>query len=426
MTQEVRIGVGGMSCASCVARVERAIARAPGVDSATVNLAAGTAVVRFEQATVPALLDAVRGAGYEPVVESVTLGVGGMTCASCVARVERAIQAVPGVIEATVNLGTESATVSYLPATVSPERIAQAIRAAGYEPAAPEQRAETDEMRKGARARPARTRSARRRVPDPAAVADQHGADGRAGTRCPHGRLAPKGLWAWLELVLATPVLFWSGRRFLTRGLTELRHRSPGMDSLVMLGSGAAYLYSLLALTLPGMFPAGTVHLYFEAAAVIVTLILLGRYLEAVAKGRTSQAIRRLVNLQPKTARIIGPDGEIEIPADAVVPGDVIQVRPGERIPVDGTLTEGGSRVDESMISGEPVPVRKDPGDEVIGGTLNQTGSFRYRATRVGAETVLAQIIGWSRTPNPASRRSSASPTGSPPSSCPWSWSSRS
>jgi P-type Cu+ transporter len=393
MTQEVRIGVGGMSCASCVTRVERAIARAPGVDSATVNLAAGTAVVRFEQATVPALLDAVRDAGYEPVVESVTLGVGGMTCASCVARVERAIQAVPGVIEATVNLGTESASVSYLPATVSPERIAQTIRAAGYEPAAPEQRAETDEMRKGHElGRLARDLRLAASLTLPLLLISM-GPMVVPGLDTLMAKLAPKGLWAWLELMLATPVLFWSGRRFLTRGLTELRHRSPGMDSLVMLGSGAAYLYSLLALTLPGMFPAGTVHLYFEAAAVIVTLILLGRYLEAVAKGRTSQAIRRLVNLQPKTARIIGPDGEIEIPADAVVPGDVIQVRPGERIPVDGTLTEGGSRVDESMISGEPVPVRKDPGDEVIGGTLNQTGSFRYRATRVGAETVLAQII---------------------------------
>ncbi|QVL49672.1 MAG: copper-translocating P-type ATPase [Thiocapsa sp.] len=393
MTQEVRIGVGGMSCASCVARVERAIARAPGVDSATVNLASGMAVVHFDQASVPTLLDAVRGAGYEPVIESVTLGVGGMTCASCVARVERAIQAVPGVIEATVNLGTESATVGYLPATASPERIAQAIRAAGYEPAAPEQRAETDAMRKG--------QELRRLAGDLRVAASltlpllliSMGPMVVPGLHTLMVTLAPTSLWAWLELVLATPVLFWSGRRFLLRGLTELRHRSPGMDSLVMLGSGAAYLYSLLALTLPGMFPAGTVHLYFEAAAVIVTLILLGRYLEAVAKGRTSQAIRRLVNLQPKTARIVGPDGETEIPADAVVPGDVIQVRPGERIPVDGTLTEGGSRVDESMISGEPVPVRKDPGDEVIGGTLNQTGAFRYRATRVGAETVLAQII---------------------------------
>jgi Cu+-exporting ATPase len=393
MTQEVRIGVGGMSCASCVARVERAIARTPGVDSATVNLAAGTAVVRFEQATLPALLDAVRGAGYEPVVESVTLGVGGMTCASCVARVERAIRAVPGVIEATVNLGTESASISYLPASVSPERIAQAIRAAGYEPAAPEKTAESDEMRKADELRRlARDLRVAASLTLPLLLISM-GPMVVPGLDAAMATLGPKGLWAWLELVLATPVLFWSGRRFLTRGLTELRHLSPGMDSLVMLGSGAAYLYSLLALILPGMFPAGTVHLYFEAAAVIVTLILLGRYLEAVAKGHTSQAIRRLVNLQPKTARIIGPDGEIEIPADAVVPGDVIQVRPGERIPVDGTLTEGGSRVDESMISGEPVPVRKDPGDEVIGGTLNQTGSFRYRATRVGAETVLAQII---------------------------------
>ncbi|MCK7583207.1 MAG: copper-translocating P-type ATPase [Chromatiales bacterium] len=165
------------------------------------------------------------------------------------------------------------------------------------------------------------------------------------------------------------------------------------MDSLVMLGSGAAYGYSLPALTLPQLFPAGTAHLYFEAAAVIVTLILFGRYLEAIAKGRTSQAIRRLLHLQPPTARVLDAEGETEIPAEAVVPGDVLLVRPGERLPVDGTLIEGASHVDESMISGEPVPVHKGPGDAVIGGTLNQTGAFRYRATHVGADSVLARIV---------------------------------
>jgi Cu+-exporting ATPase len=200
-------------------------------------------------------------------------------------------------------------------------------------------------------------------------------------------------VWQWLEWLLATPVVFWSGRRFLSRGVKELTQFSPGMDSLVMLGSGAAYGYSLLALTLPQLFPAGSAHLYFEAAAVIVTLILLGRYLEAIAKGRTSQAIRRLLHLQPPTARVLDAEGETEIPAEAVVPGDVLLVRPGERLPVDGTLIEGASHVDESMISGEPVPVRKEPGDAVIGGTLNQTGAFRYRATHVGADSVLARIV---------------------------------
>ncbi len=393
MTQEIRIGVSGMTCASCVARVERVLVRQSGVESAAVNLVAETAVVRFDQADVPQLLEAVRGAGYEPVLGSVTIGVGGMTCASCVARVERAVKALPGVLDATVNLSTESATVEYLPNTVSRERIAQAIREAGYEPA--EQEEAPDETK----ARQARELAGLRRdlifaaaftLPllllsmGPMLLAGHGGA--------PHG-LASGAVWGWAQLALASPVLFWAGRRFLVLGWMELRHLAPGMNSLVMLGSSAAYLYSLAALTVPGLFPEGTANLYFEASAVIVTLILLGRYLEALAKGRTSQAIRRLMRLQPKTARVVRAGEETEIPVEAVVPGDLIAVRPGEQVPVDGTLSEGDSRVDESMISGEPMPVRKRPGDAVVGGTLNQTGSFRYRATRVGADMVLAQIV---------------------------------
>ncbi len=393
MNQEVRIGVDGMTCASCVARVERAIAQQTGVDSATVNLASGAAIVRYDQTTIPALLETVRGVGYEPVVESVRLGVGDMTCASCVARVERAINALPGVIEATVNLSTESAAIDYLPATLSRERIMQAIRSVGYAPTAPEQAAPTDQTRKDQEIGQLKRDLLFAAALTLPLVLISMGPMIIPGLHALMTERVPIGVWNWLQLVFATPVLFWSGRRFIRRGLIELRHLSAGMDSLVMLGSSAAYFYSLLALTLPGLFPAGTAHLYFEAAAVIVTLILFGRYLEAIAKGRTSEAIRRLVNLQPKTARIIGTDGESEIPADAVVPGDLIAVRPGERIPVDGTLSEGDSRVDESMISGEPIPVRKRPGDEVIGGTINQTGVFRYHATRVGADTVLAQII---------------------------------
>ena len=393
MSREIRIGVSGMTCASCVTRVERAIARQPGVVSAEVNQAAGTALVQFDQADVPQLIDAVRNAGYEPVLESASIGVAGMTCASCVARVERAIKALPGVTSATVNLSTESAAVEFLPHTVSRARIAQAIREAGYEPA--EQGQAPDE----ARDRQARDLAALRRdllvaaaFTLPLLLLSMGPMLLPAFGNLLRG-LAPETLWRWAELALATPVLLWSGRRFLRRGAAEMRHLNPGMDSLVMLGSWAAYGYSLLALTVPQLFPPGTAHLYFEASAVIVTLILLGRYLEAVAKGRTSESIRRLVGLQPKTARVVRPEGEVEMPADAVVPGDLIAVRPGERISVDGTLTEGRSHVDESMISGEPVPVHKGPGDEVVAGTVNQTGAFRYRATRVGADTVLAQII---------------------------------
>jgi P-type Cu+ transporter len=393
MAQEIRIGVSGMTCASCVARVEKSIAREPGVESATVNLAAETAVVRYDQAQVPQLLEAVRGAGYEPVLDSATIGVGGMTCASCVARVERAIKGLPGVVDATVNLTSESATVDFLPDTVSRARIAQAIREAGYDAVDQEQTPDAT------KARQAQELAGLKRDLAFAAVFTLPLLLLSMGPMVLHGlgeRLhgfATGTAAGWAQLVLATPVLLWAGRRFLTSGWMELRHLAPGMNSLVMLGSSAAYLYSLAALTVPGLFPEGTAHLYFEAAAVIVTLILLGRYLEALAKGRTSEAIRRLMRLQPKTARVLRAGSEVEIPAEAVVPGDLVAVRPGERIPVDGTLTEGDSRVDESMISGEPIPVHKRPGDEVVGGTLNQTGAFRYRATRVGADTVLAQIV---------------------------------
>jgi Cu+-exporting ATPase len=393
MTHEVRIGVAGMTCASCVARVERAIAREPGVETAAVNLAAETAVVHFERAEIPRLLALVRAAGYEPVVESFTLGVAGMTCASCVARVERAIRAVPGVVDATVNLGAETAVVDFLPATASRERIAQAVREAGYQPI--EQERAPDQ----ARLRQAQELAGLRRDLIAAAALTlplmvvSMGPMFVPGAAALMGRMAPPVLWHWLELALSTPVLLWAGWRFLVLGWAELRHLNPGMNSLVMLGSSAAYLYSVAALTVPGLFPAGTANLYFEAAAAIVTLILLGRYLEALAKGRTSEAIRRLVRLRPETARVVRADGSAEIPAEAVIPGDLIEVRPGERIPVDGTVTEGRSHVDESMISGEPIPVSKQSGDEVVGGTVNQTGAFCYRATRVGADTVLAQII---------------------------------
>ena len=393
MTRELRIGVGGMSCASCVTRVEQAIARQAGVESATVNLAAGTAVVRFDQAEIPELIAAVRGAGYEPVVETATIGVGGMTCASCVARVERAIEVLPGVLGTAVNLSTESATVEFLPDTVSRERIAQTIREAGYEAEAGEAAPDAGRERQERELALLKRDLLLAVILTAPLVLISMAPMFLPGAEALLHSLLPATAWHWLELLLATPVLLWAGRRFLVQGWTELRHLAPGMNSLVMIGSGAAYLYSLLVLVLPGLFPEGTANLYFEAAAVIVTLILLGRYLEALAKGRTSEAIRHLVRLQPKEARILREDGEVEIPVEAVVPGDTVLVRPGERIPVDGILVEGSSYVDESMISGEPVPVRKRMDDEVVGGTVNQTGAFRYRATRVGADTLLAQII---------------------------------
>jgi Cu+-exporting ATPase len=208
-----------------------------------------------------------------------------------------------------------------------------------------------------------------------------------------YSSLLPHRGWMAIEWLLTTPVLFYAGLRFFRSGYTELRHVNPGMNSLVMIGTSAAYFYSVAALLVPGFFPAGTAESYFEAAAVIVTLILLGRYFEHVAKGRTSEAIKKLLQLQAKTARVIRDGEAVEVPIEAVVPGDRIQVRPGERVPVDGVVEEGQSYVDESMISGEPVPVAKQKDAELVGGTINKNGSLTFRATRVGADTVLAQII---------------------------------
>ena len=353
----------------------------------------------------------------------IRIGVGGMTCANCSARVERVLRRLPGVVEASVNLATEEARVRYLPAILEPAAIAAAIQEAGYEPHLAVEEAEkasavttdggadapsgltatypgdlTSGGGLGARAEP---------IGDPSLGRDLRLA---AAFTLPLLLLAMGPmLWPpwhhWLEahldgriqgllqLVLAAPVYFWAGQRFLRHGWAELRSLSPGMSSLVMLGGGAAFAYSTLALLAPGLFPTGTAHYYFEATAVIVSLILLGKWLEARAKGRTSAAIRRLVALRPQTTRVVREGRELDIPTQAIVLGDLVLARPGERIATDGEVERGESWVDESMLTGEPLPVARGPGGKVVGGTLNQTGVLHFRATRLGADTVLAQII---------------------------------
>ncbi len=325
--------------------------------------------------------------------DTATVGVRGMTCASCVARVERSIKKLPKVIDARVNLATQTAVVDFETGSVDLADILAAVREAGYEPSAlteptdggmePVSAQETRLLRDlrvaGAFTLPLVFLSMGTMVfPDLQEVLH---------------RLAPRAVWKWIELALATPVQFWAGRHFYRYGWSEIRHRSPGMNTLVLMGSSAAYFYSLLALLAPHLFPAGTANLYFEAAAVIVTLILFGRYLEAKAKGRTSAAIRKLVGLQPKTATIVRDGQTVDVPVAQVMAGDLVQVRPGERIAVDGEITEGQSWVDESMITGEPTPVEKTVGASVVGGTVNKTGAFVFRAIHVGSETVLAQIV---------------------------------
>ncbi|MGB6642156.1 MAG: heavy metal translocating P-type ATPase, partial [Thermoanaerobaculia bacterium] len=327
------------------------------------------------------------------MTEEIRFGVRGMTCAACVARVEKAVAKLPGVQEVTVNLATEKAAVEYLPEMVGPAQIRAAIVDAGYEPEEPTASPDREQA-----ARQAEQQSLLRDLQLAAALTIPLVFVAMAPMMVPGvaawmHRLLPEGGWRWIELALATPVQFVAGRRFYRQGWAELRHLSPGMNTLVMMGSSAAYFYSLLAVLVPQIFPAGTANLYFEAAAVIITLILFGKYLEAKAKGQTSEAIRKLVQLRPKTARVVRNGETTEIPIDDVVPGDLIQVRPGEKIATDGVVTEGMSYVDESMITGEPVPVEKTTDSPVVGSTVNKTGSFVFRAERVGADTVLAQII---------------------------------
>ena len=392
MTETVELDIEGMTCASCVARVERALRKQAGVERAAVNLATERATVAYEPgaATLGNLLDAIRKAGYEPAVAEATIGVNGMTCASCVARVERRIGKLAGILDVSVNLSTEKAHVRYVPGIAGPAEIRETIRQAGYEPVDDSPQAEEAPDRPESRALKHSLILAATLAIPVFAIAMLTLA---SGTRDLMTSIMPASAWSWLELALVTPVQFVAGWRFYRGGWAELRHLSPGMNSLVMLGSNAAYFYSLMALVAPGLFPSGTAQTYFDSAGVIVTLILLGRYLEAVAKGRTSQAIRSLIRLQARSARVVRDGEELEVPIEEVQVSDIVQARPGERIPVDGEVIGGTSFVDESMITGEPVPVAKKIGDPVVGGTVNGNGSLRFRATGVGADTVLSQII---------------------------------
>ena len=392
------VPVLGMTCASCVGRVEKAIRAAPGVKSATVNLAAERARVELDGAgSAAAVTEAIRSAGYEPIERTVELKITGMTCASCVGRVERALKAAPGVLDAHVNLATERATVRVLEGAIDARALTEAVAKAGYAAEAASAPEATSEDREQA-SRAAEIGSLGRAVAVAGAATlplfviemALHFVPGAHGWLMDSIGMTP---WRIISFVLATFVLFVPGLRFYRKGVPNLVRLTPDMNSLVVLGATAAWAFSTVATFFPQWLPDGTANLYFEAAAVIVTLILVGRWFEARAKGQTSQAIRRLMTLQAKTARVERGGSEIELPIDQVTPGDVIVVRPGERVPIDGSVLSGGSYVDESMLTGEPIPVEKIEGTKVVGGTINTTGAFRFRAEKVGSETVLAQIV---------------------------------
>ena len=398
-TTTLELPITGMTCASCVARNERALRKVEGVDDASVNFATEKATIAFDPDIVSAdeLVHAVEAAGYGVVTAQETLPILGMTCASCVSRVERALRKPPGVLKADVNLATEKATVTYIPGQASRADLVAAVKAAGYdvisEPAAVAGGASASVVDAAEAARAAAYRTLKTKVVVGFALSIVI----FAGTMQPDWF---PFLPAWLHngyvlWALATPVQFWVGGQFYTTAWAALRHGTTTMNTLIAMGSSAAYFYSVLGVLFPGFFEHQGLGMpmYFDSAALIITLVLFGRLLEARAKGQTGAAIKALIGLQPKTARVQRGGAEVDVPVADVVAGDLVVVRPGEKVPVDGVVVSGSSAVDEAMLTGEPMPVLKSSGAEVIGATMNTTGSFTFRATKVGAETALAQII---------------------------------
>ncbi len=397
-TQTLELPISGMTCASCVARNERALRKVAGVASAEVNLATEKATVTYDPDSVSAgeLVHAVESAGYGVLTAQAVLPILGMTCASCVSRVERALRKPPGVLGADVNLATEKATVTYIPGQATHADLVAAVEAAGYEvieEAAAGAQAADAAVDAGEAARAAAYRELKVKV----TVGFVLSIIIFAGTMQPDWF---PFLPSWLNngyvlWALATPVQFWVGAQFYRTAWSALRHGGTTMNTLVAMGSSAAYFYSVLGVLFPGFFEHRglSMPMYFDSAAFIITLILFGRLLEARAKGQTGAAIKALIGLQPKTARVLRDGVAVDVPIAEVLAGDLVVVRPGERVPVDGVVTEGASAVDESMLTGEPLPVPKRQGDEVIGATMNTNGSFTFSATKVGAETALAQII---------------------------------
>ncbi len=389
-TETLTLPVDGMTCASCAGRVERAAAAVPGVRAARVNLAAETVTIEGEAAPA-AIAEALASAGYPARTQVLAFDVEGMSCASCTGRVERALRAVPGVTEARVNLATGRASVTAIEGT-DPASVAAAAAAAGY----PARLHGAEAPRPDRKAEEAAGHKRRTIVAAvltlPLFVVEMGGHVVPGLRQAVEGAIGLQALWV-VQFVLATIVLAGPGAVFFRRGVPALLKGAPDMNALVALGTGAAWTFSTVATFAPGLLPAGTANVYFEAAAVIVTLILLGRWLEARARGRTGAAIAGLLKLRPDTARV-ERDGEVvEVAIDALGVGDVVQLRPGERVAADGTVLRGASFVDESMITGEPMPVGKAAGDPVTGGTLNGTGALSFAVARVGADSVLSRIV---------------------------------
>ena len=387
----LQFGIGEMTCASCVCRAQKALEGIAGVTSAQVNLVNETAQIEVgDDFNAAQVVEALTAAGYPAAVTTYRLQIENMSCASCVGRVERAFMAVKGVISANVNLATEEVMVQVLGDSVSKSALMKISTDAGY----PATSRDTESTAK----KQAQSEILRHNTMIAAILTLPVFLLEMGGHLIPafhHWIMAAIGETAsWtVQFILTTIVLIWPGQQFFRKGIPALIKRAPDMNSLVALGAGAGWAYSTVALLMPQLLPSASRAVYFEAAALIVTLILLGRFLEARAKGQTGAAIRKLVGLQPKIATVIR-DGELgEILTSEIITGDIIHLRPGEKIAVDGIVTKGVSYVNEAMITGEPAPVEKTASMTVTGGTINGTGALEFRATHVGDDTMLAQII---------------------------------
>ncbi|MDW8253480.1 MAG: heavy metal translocating P-type ATPase [Chloroflexota bacterium] len=401
--REISLGVTGMSCAACVRRIERALGAVPGVAFAAVNLATERATVQYDPAvsTVDQLKAAIEGAGYGVKEETVqlTLPIRGMTCAACVRRIEKALSKVEGVEAATVNLATEQATVRFDPQRVGRAELVRAVEAAGYSVAAelPEERDEPlDPLAEAEAERQAELRQMFALF----VISFTVGMALMAAMFAPDWFYLP--WWRWnhedlfpLYFFVATPVQFVAGWRFYGSAFHAALNREVNMNTLIAIGTLAAWGYSAFITFFQAEAHAWGIasEVYYESALIIIALVLLGKYLETRAKSKTAGAIRSLMGLQARTARVVRDGQEIDVPVERVQVGDIVRVRPGEKIPVDGIVIEGRSAVNQAMLTGEPLPVEKGPGDPVIGATINTTGTFTFRATKVGQETTLAQIV---------------------------------
>lgn len=394
MIRKATIKIAGMSCAACAARIEKSLNKVEGVKSANVNLAMERAAVAYDDSKVDLerLNETIERLGYsvireeEPQIGKTVLNITGMSCAACSARIEKKLSRMEGVHTAGVNLTTEKATVEYDPNTVGVSDLIHAIESLGYGV----EKAEEISKDREREVREKEIQSLKYSLIASIILSSPLLLDmifAMSGLNVPllHSQ--------YFQLAVATPVQFLIGWRFYRNAYFSLRSGSANMDVLIAMGTSAAYFFSLYNVFFEAPTVSGHKDLYFEAAAVVITLILLGKYLEAVAKGKTSEAIKKLMNLQAKTARVIRDGKETDIPVEEVRIGDRIIVRPGERIPVDGTIVEGTSSIDESMLTGESIPVEKKPGDLCIGATVNKYGTFTFEASRVGKDTVLAQIV---------------------------------